>query len=214
LLSGLLIWLALSGGEQPPIQFFENQLQVSAQEYLKALKASGAEQEELDFMKGIADQYTPLLARAFPGFLVVASLFAAVVNFAVIRSLWSRFYRPDYFEGVDLSRWMLPDQLVWGFIASALVVFMTGGALQAVGMNVMMVVLVLYFLQGMAIALHILRAKNAHWIFTAVVVFLGLTQPMLTGLAIGLGLFDVWADFRKLRPRPETPPDDDDDYDV
>jgi len=29
-------------------------------------------------------------------------------------------------------------------------------------------------------------------------------QPLLMGLVAGLGLFDIWADFRKLRTRPEA----------
>jgi hypothetical protein len=29
-----------------------------------------------------------------------------------------------------------------------------------------------------------------------------LAQPVLIGALIGLGLFDLWVDFRKLRPKP------------
>ena len=73
------------------------------------------------------------------------------------------------------------------------------------------VMLALYCFQGMSIALHILKTKRAHPVITFVVFLMITTQPLMTGLVIGLGLFDVWMDFRKLRT-VEPPPEDPDEY--
>ena len=212
LLSGVLIWTALSEQDQTPVQYFEKQLQAGAEHYLKTLEETGASPEEIEFMKGVAEGYTPAMARTFPAILAVGSLLAGVLNYAVTGLLWRRFYPPVFFQNVDLTRWLLPDPVVWGFIVSALMLFLTGGALKLIGLNVFIVMVTLYFFQGLSIALFLLKSKRAHWAITALVLVLVFTQPMFMGLVIGLGLFDVWADFRKIRPK-EPPPEDDDEGD-
>ena len=213
-LSGVLLWMAVSGEDQSLLTFFESQLQVSANEYLKALKEAGTPEDELQFMQGVAERYTPMMARALFAVLAVGSLITAVLNYVLVRALWLRFYPRSYFQDAAPNQWMLPDPMVWGFIASAAALFLGEGALTLVGMNVFIVMLALYFFQGLAIASSILSAKRAHPAIAVLVYLLVFTQPLLMGLVIGLGLFDVWIDFRKIRPQAGQPEEDrdPDDY--
>ncbi len=68
-----------------------------------------------------------------------------------------------------------------------------------VGLNVFAVMLVIYFVQGTSIVVHFLRARNIPKFFWFVLFILIFAQPLLIGLVAGLGVFDIWADFRKLR---------------
>ncbi|NIQ02818.1 MAG: DUF2232 domain-containing protein, partial [Nitrospinaceae bacterium] len=68
--------------------------------------------------------------------------------------------------------------------------------------NVFIVMLVIYFFQGMAVSIHLLEAKRIPKPIWVVVFFLVFLQPVLLGIVIGLGVFDIWADFRKLRRQP------------
>ncbi len=211
-LSGALIWMALTGENQTPLEFFQSQLQISADEYLKALKESGTPEDELEFMKGVAEKYTPMMARAMFGVLAVGSLITAALNYVLVRALWLRFYADSYFEDSEPANWVLPDQAVWGFIGSAAALFLGDGVLKLAGMNFFIVMLALYFFQGLAITSSILKAKRAHPAIAILVILLVFTQPLLMGLVIGLGLFDVWVDFRKIRPQSQEPDEDPDDY--
>ena len=59
--------------------------------------------------------------------------------------------------------------------------------------------MVIYFAQGMSIVVHFLKARKVPiflWLFLFIVIFL---QPLFIGLIAGMGVFDIWADFRKIR---------------
>ncbi|MFQ5483133.1 MAG: DUF2232 domain-containing protein, partial [Nitrospinaceae bacterium] len=212
-LSGFLLWAAFSAKDISVVNFFEEQLQQNAAESIKAMEAAGSDPKEVEMMKGVADRYSEILAGTYPALLVVGSFLAAVVNYAVVRALWGRFYPPVYFQDPGLTFWVLPDQTVWVFILSAALSFLGGEGLRLLGMNVLIVILVLYLLQGLSIAFHILKAKRVPGLVGVLILALVLSQPMLIGLVIGLGLFDVWVDFRKIRPKAAGRPGEGQDED-
>jgi uncharacterized protein YybS (DUF2232 family) len=198
-LTGLLVLVGMTGESESLVQFLEKALKEEAEGYLEILKKSGESPESLKAFSDFMGRATPLLARIFPAFILVSSLVGAVINFLAVRFLWLRFYSRKYFEGVDIARFMLPDILVWVLIGSIGSLMMGMGLIQTLGMNLAFVSLFLYFFQGLAVVAHILKAKNfPAWIW--VIVFgLILLNPMFMGLVIGAGLFDIWADFRKIR---------------
>lgn len=204
-LTGLVIFTGIVGKEGSPTKYLENALKQEAEEYIKAIEKSGETPEKIKDIREYIDQMAPVLASIFPAFILVSSLVGAVVNFLAVRYLWLRFYSKRYFEGADVSRFLLPDELVWVLIGSVGALVVGEGMLQTVGLNLAFVLLVLYFFQGLAIAIHILREKAfPKWVW--VIVFgLILLQPIFMGLVIGFGLFDIWVDFRKIRVTP--PPD-------
>jgi len=100
---------------------------------------------------------------------------------------------------------MLPDIVVWGLIASIGSIFFGPEVSQMAGMNLAIILLFLYFLQGLSVVTHILKTKSfPKWAWIIVFVLIPL-NPMFFGLVIGMGLFDIWVDFRKIRVVP--PPD-------
>jgi uncharacterized protein YybS (DUF2232 family) len=205
ILTGLVIFTGIVGKEESLSKYLENALKQEAEEYIKVIEKSGETLEKIKDIREYIDQTAPLLASIFPAFILVSSLVGAVINFLAARYLWLRFYSRQYFEGVDVSRFLFPDELVWVLIGSVGALFVGEGMLQTIGLNLAFVLLVLYFFQGLAIAIHILREKAfPKWVW--VIVFgLILLQPMFMGLVIGFGLFDIWVDFRKIRVTP--PPD-------
>ena len=67
------------------------------------------------------------------------------------------------------------------------------------GLNVFLVMLCIYFAQGLSIIVHFLKVRKVPTFFWFVLFILIFVQPLLIGLVAGLGVFDIWADFRKLR---------------
>ena len=100
-------------------------------------------------------------------------------------------------------RWQLPEPLVWVFIAGGALYLMPLRWLQAVGLNVLIILVGLYFLQGLSIAAFLFARFHLPRALAALSVLLLLFQPFLALLVAGLGLFDVWFAFRQLSvPRP------------
>jgi hypothetical protein len=73
-----------------------------------------------------------------------------------------------------------------------------------VGLNVLIVLTALYFLQGLNIGVSLFQRFRLPKFLVAVSVLLLLFQPIVPLLVAGVGLFDVWFGFRRLS-LPKTP---------
>lgn len=143
------------------------------------------------------------LLMAFPGLFFAGSLLTASGYVWLVRFLALRW--PNILPGVLVEpfRWQLPEPLVWVFIAGGALYLMPLRWVQAVGLNVLIILVGLYFLQGLSIAVFLFQRFHLPRVLAALSVFLLLFQPFLALLVAGLGLFDVWFAFRQLSfPRP------------
>ena len=145
----------------------------------------------------------PVLLAAFPGLLFVGSLLTASGYVYVLQALMRRWPAQLGSDQPAAFRWELPEALVWVFIGSAML-FLTGMPwLKTVGLNGLIILLGLYFLQGLSIAAFLFRRFQLPRFLATLSVILLVFQPFFTLLVAGLGLFDVWFSFRRLSlPRP------------
>ncbi len=208
-LSAVLIAVIASGQDTSLVGLFEDQFRKGAEQYIKTVEGIEKDPTKIEALRQIADRITELFAVSFPALVVVGSLAAATINYLFVRWLWVRYYRIDtYFENVDLTRLLLPDPWVWLMIVAAASSMLGEGFTQAAGLNLTIVMAVLYCLQGFSIVLHFLKARDIPRFFWFLAFFLILTQPVLLGLVGGAGLFDIWIDFRKIREHPVEPDND------
>jgi uncharacterized protein YybS (DUF2232 family) len=102
----------------------------------------------------------------------------------------------------DLTRWKCPPELVWVLIGSGYAMFLPSGVAQLLAMNIFGVLLGVYFCQGLVIAqFYMRRWHSPMWVNGLVYVFILVEWLLATGVTL-LGVFDLWADFRRLNPRP------------
>jgi uncharacterized protein YybS (DUF2232 family) len=95
--------------------------------------------------------------------------------------------------------WKVAEHIVWILIVSGAAVLFLNGAWQRLAMNVVVVVLAIYFLQGLAILSYFLNVKGVPPVFRVLGYFLVVASFPLRVLATGVGIFDLWIDFRKPR---------------
>ncbi len=93
----------------------------------------------------------------------------------------------------DLTKWKAPDHLVWLFIASFFFNEITIPILTPIAKNIFAIVLVIYFLQGVAIAAFYFSYKNYALFQKALGYILLILFPFLPA---SFGLFDLWINFR------------------
>ena len=201
----VMLFAGLVGSEGSSMKALEDSIKDAAESYIQVLEKSGETPENLKVIRKSVEDTVPTAARIFPSFILMSTLAGAVINFLAVRYLWRRFYSGKYFEGMDVSRWMLPDVAVWVLIAALGSIFLGPEISRVLGMNLAIILVFLYFLQGLSVVTHILKTKAfPKWVWIIIFILIPL-NPMFFGLVVGMGLFDIWVDFRKIRVT--LPPD-------
>lgn len=198
-LATLLMFVLFSDGENSLTDFFQAQVMQHFDQSMESLKSMGEKQVDLDAMKEFFEQSSRIFASAYPAFIMAGSLITAAVNYFLVRIVWEKFYGETLFRKEKFSELVLPDFLIWGLILSAASLSFIGSPVGQVGMNLFAMALLVYLFQGLAILVHILESKRVPKFLWVLVFFIIIIQPILMGLLIGLGIFDIWVDFRKLK---------------
>jgi hypothetical protein len=136
-------------------------------------------------------------SRSYPALLFLGILFGATLNYYVARTIRGVKKADAEKRSAPFSSWAIPDSWVWGFIF-ALFLYLFPDPWKRVGLNLLLAFLGLYLLQGMAIASSLLRRWHFPALLRVSIYLVSFIQPFLLLLFAGLGLFDVWLDFRKV----------------
>lgn len=131
--------------------------------------------------------------KIFPGVLATTTLSTIWLNIMLANWLLKKTGKAAW---GDLKQWRLPYPLVWVFIVAGILLFLPG-ALNTLGLNLMMIMVTLYFMQGFEVFNHLcLRWAIPNAIRVLIIFFLVIQAYGFILLAL-LGLADIWADFRK-----------------
>ena len=198
-LSIVLLLFVFTDREATLLEFFQKQIDGHFAQSIESLKAIGDKSEELKVVQDFADKASGSLAQAYPSFIVLGAFVTALINYYATRFLWRRIYGYGMFHEARFSGWVIPDQVIWVLIGSSAVFLLADNALGSIGINLLLMTLVAYFIQGMAITIYFLESRNVPVFFWILMFFVILLQPLLVGVSIGLGVFDTWMDLRKIR---------------
>lgn len=145
-----------------------------------------------------------ILGRLLPAVAVMQATLIALLNYTLIRHVWTARGSGALFPPRELGRWSMPEPAVWALIACGVMMFVLrgGGLFWGVG-NFLLVLLFGYFLQGLAIFHFWFRRHGVAVPFRLPVYFLAVAFSYAVA---AFGLFDLWFDFRKIRPA--GPPSD------
>jgi uncharacterized protein YybS (DUF2232 family) len=135
--------------------------------------------------------------RSYPALLFLGILFGATLNYYLAQRI-RRFGRWEAKRpGVPFSSWSIPDSWVWGFIL-ALLLYLLPDPYKRVGLNLLLASLGLYLLQGIAISSSLFRRWRLPVPLQIPIYLLSFMQPFLLLFFAGIGIFDVWVNFRKV----------------
>jgi hypothetical protein len=155
-------------------------------------------------MRSMAQVLPRLVLTLLPALLVVNYLLTNVVNYGVVYWYCKRSRPPLHIHTEALASWRVSDYLVWVFLASGVLLLLPFGILSHVGLNVFVVTLALYLLQGVAIAafwgLRLPIPPGARLLLALLVLLVA--GPLFVVLFTAAGLFDLWVDFRRQRHHP------------
>jgi uncharacterized protein YybS (DUF2232 family) len=165
----------------------------------------GFPQESIAVLKERAPEIAGTILHLLPAAAFVS--LGLIVLFNVVL-LCRRFpeERPHWVALASLREWKAPDFLVWGVIASGFAMFIPGlESVRTLAANLLLVFGACYFFQGLAIIAFYFNKNNVPRFVRGVVYLFIVFQQIFTIIVVGLGLFDLWVDFRRLRKQDLNP---------
>jgi len=166
-------------------------------EALQDAALSAAETAEL---QAVFERTTDLLKVVYPGLAVtICGVLVLFLNLLLAKISQGR----KTFPGPQFARWKLPEPLIWLLIAAGFVAAFGTGIAHATALNLLVVLLPIYFLQGMAVVDCFLRRRALSPLLRSMSYLLVTLVNPLPMIITGIGVFDLWIDFRKPR-EPKT----------
>jgi uncharacterized protein YybS (DUF2232 family) len=144
-----------------------------------------------------------VLVGMMPALVAASTLVVVWVSLISARPVFRRLGLtfPDY---GPLDHWKAPEPLVWAAVGSGVLLLLPGFALKMLGLNGVIVLMVVYFFQGIAVVAFYLHKKQVPRLARIMVYFIIAVQQLVMLLVVAAGFFDTWFNFRKIE-KPPTP---------
>ena len=157
----------------------------------------GMPEESLRLIQGSLDKIQYILVSIIPGLTITSTLLVIWINILVSKVVLKGKFRfhPDYEK---LNQWQAPDYLVWALISCGMLMLIPAGVTKLIGLNVLLILMTIYFFQGMAIVSFFFEKKQIPRLFKILLYTLIALQQLALIAVIGIGLFDMWFNFRKI----------------
>jgi uncharacterized protein YybS (DUF2232 family) len=197
LLSGMLSLFGLSILSGKSVSTIVSEYVAKNLELTMALYQSmGMTAENIRLISQALEQIHRALVRIMPALVTASTLFVVWINILLARPLLrSRsLFCPDY---GPLNMWKAPETLVWVVIGCALAMFIPAGALKIIGLNGLLILMMVYFFQGIAIVAFYFEKKRFPRFVRLFLYTLIAVQQLVLLIVIGLGFFDMWVNFRR-----------------
>jgi len=155
---------------------------------------SGVKGDELNLVKQTMNLAADLAVRMYPALVTILVMSVAGCNLALLR-------RPAERMGLKLAlgefaAFRLPDLTVWVLIASGFAMLAGTPLVTTPALNVLIVVLTLYFLQGLAVISTLFARQPFGGMLKVGLYLMLLIQPYLAAVIAAVGIFDLWGNFR------------------
>lgn len=137
--------------------------------------------------------------RLMPAFAILVAAGTMLLNLRVFWR-WAGPQRLAYSLFGDLSRWSSPEWMVWLLLAGGFGMFIPVAAISDIALNGFLVVAAVYFCQGLAILGFYFQSLSVPSIVRGIIYFVVFAQPVVAALVCIAGVFDMWIDFRRLKP--------------
>jgi len=147
---------------------------------------------------GYAEIFLKTLIRIYPALMIIGMGLVIWFNVMLAGPVFKRLGL-DYPRFQPGDRWHAPERLVWGLIVAGFGSLLASGPLKIAAINLLIVLAVVYFFQGLSIAVFYLNKYNLPLILRVIFYFLVIIQQFFMLLLAILGVFDQWFDFRRIR---------------
>lgn len=179
------------------LEFVSNYVAKNLALTIEIYKGMGISPDTLTTIEKSFDRIQYTLVRIIPSVAASMLLLIAWANLLIIKPLLQK-QQLTYSEIENLNCWRAPEILIWGLIASGLTILLTDGGIRMIGVNGLIIMFTVYFFQGIAIVAFFFDRKGMPRILRIFIYTLIGLKRILILIVVGLGIFDMWLDLRKL----------------
>jgi hypothetical protein len=154
----------------------------------------GVSGQELDQIRQMLDYGSKVLSQIYPAMISINLFLASGFSLLLINRIT---------KAVNLTTqplfhsFKVPELLIWILIISGFSLFFEAPAIKIPALNLLILMVMLYFLQGLAVVLTIASRQAFGGVIKLFMTILIVFVPMLAMPPIAaLGIFDLWGDFR------------------
>lgn len=181
--------------EQWPLAVADSWARTEVDKALLAFKSANLPAEIAGQTERIVQDLGNRLVELYPAMTILT----IAVMLLVLVAFLSRKAGPLLPTQSFFHTWKVAENLIWTLIGSGAAVLFFEGAWQRLALNVVVIVLAIYFLQGLAIVSYFFNLKGVPRTFRVLGYFMVVASFPFRMLATGVGIFDLWIDFRKPR---------------
>jgi len=165
----------------------------------------GFAEESVELLKERLPAIAETMLQVLPGLLFLSLGLIVLLNVVFLCRRFSE-RRDEWLSAANLREWHAPEPLVWGLIACGFSLFIpVPEFVRVIAINLLLVIAAFYFFQGLAIVAYFFDKSRVPYFLRMVTYVLIVFQQIFTVLVVGLGLFDLWGDFRRLRKKDLNP---------
>ena len=166
---------------------------------------AGFPSETINAVREDASRVVDIVLQITPALVFISLVAMVLINLLLLSYRFPK-NRAFFFSMSDPKEWRSPELLIWCFILSGFSLFFPPSlGLRALGLNLLLACSLFYFFQGLAIVTYFFHHKKVPIFIRSVGYVLIAFQQLFTLLVVGLGLFDLWGDFRRLNKRDLNP---------
>lgn len=194
----LLVYVLIEA--KNPFAFLAEQMKANIDQSLEIYKEFGQSKgKSAEDLTASFERLKNIFIYSFPALIVIGSTIGSLLNYIIARHLWIKYIVKDDSKKRSLLDWSLPDYYVWVFIAAAFMMFLPVDFIRKAGVNLLLVMALVYFFQGLAITFFLFKKAKVPQVLQWIISLFILLQPLFAIVVSAMGLFDIWIDFRKIR---------------
>ncbi len=164
---------------------------------LELYKNIGMPEENIHMISSSMESFQYVLIRIFPALAIASTLFIIWTSLMLAKPMLKtkNLFYPDFGQ---LNLWKTPEYLVWIAIACGILLLIPDRAVRLMGINGIIILMTIYFFQGMAIVSFYFAKKQFPRLLRFFLYSLIAIWQVILLIVVILGFFDIWFNFRKL----------------
>ena len=183
---------------ESPGALIDQYLQAELEMAMQAYQDAGLSGSQLEEMGEIARQVADFIKSTFFGLYMAGAIAVQLLTLFLLQRLKKEYYN---ISGIPFAGWRVPAPLIWILILTGFGMLVPQEHLQLVARNCLAVLLPLYFIQGLAVVSSFLQRKAYPPVLKVMIYVMVFIFNPLPLIVTGVGIFDLWIDFRRPRKK-------------
>jgi len=198
IVTAVLMLVAVAVGGINIQTLIDQMIQVEVDQAMQIYQDTGFSESQLQNMQQVIDGLAGFIGKSFYGLYLASILMIQTFCLLLLQRLKGDWYQ---IAGTPFASWRLPSGLIWILITAGFTLLVPVEAVSLIGRNLLVVLLPLYFFQGMAVVNSFLQKKPYPPLVKGLIYLLLLILNPLPIIITCAGVFDLWIDFRRPRQK-------------